>query len=80
MLNTDPQLAETVITDSNSKEHTQNNVNQKEFPQLKQYFSFFIKIEKKKKKPEQKVPENQKTKHTKVARSHFPNFVCLYGA
>ena len=50
MLNTDPQLAETVITDSNSKEHTQNNVNQKEFPQLKQYFSFFIKIEKKKKK------------------------------
>ena len=31
MLNTDPQLAETVIIDSNSKEHTQNNVNQKEF-------------------------------------------------
>ena len=44
-LNTDPQLAETIITDRNSKEHTQNKVHQKELFQLKKYFSSFTKIE-----------------------------------
>ena len=62
MLNTDPQLAETIIIDSNSKEHTQNNVNQKELPQLKQYSSFFIKIEKKK---QQKTTLSKKYLKTK---------------
>ena len=41
--NTGSQLAETIIIDKNSKEHTQNRVNQKELSQLK-YFSSFIKI------------------------------------
>ena len=36
--NTSPQLAEAVIIDSNSKQHPQNEVNQKELPQLKKYF------------------------------------------
>ena len=40
-----PQLAETIIIDWNSKEHTQNKVYQKELPQLKKCFSSFIKIE-----------------------------------
>ena len=44
-LNTDPQLAETITIDRNSKEHTQNKINQKELPQLKKYFSCFIKTE-----------------------------------
>ena len=35
--NTVSQLAEAVITDSNSKEHQQNEFNQKELPQLKKY-------------------------------------------
>ena len=43
-LNTDSQLAETIIIDKNSKEHTQNRVNQKELSQLNKYFSSFIKI------------------------------------
>ena len=68
MLNTDPQLAETVIIDSNSKEHTQDNVNQKEFPQLTQYFSFFIKIEKKKKKKKNLNKKYLKTKKQSMPR------------
>ena len=44
-LNTDPQLAETITVDRNSKEHTQNKVNQKELSQLKKYFSSLIKTE-----------------------------------
>ena len=44
-LNTAPQLAETIIFDRNSKEHTQNKVNQKKLPQLQKYFSRFTKIE-----------------------------------
>ena len=38
--NSVPQLAETVglIIDRNSKEHPQNEVNQKELPQLKKHF------------------------------------------
>ena len=45
MLNTDPQLAKSIIIDKNSKEHTQDKVNQKDLPQLKKYFSSFIKNE-----------------------------------
>ena len=37
--NTIPQLAEAVITHRNSKEHPQNEVNQKELPQLKKHFT-----------------------------------------
>ena len=37
--NTGPQLAEVVIVDGNSNEHPQNEVNQKELPQLKKYFT-----------------------------------------
>ena len=44
-LSTASQLAETKIVDRNSKEHTQNKVNQKELSQMKQYFSFFTKTE-----------------------------------
>ena len=40
--NTAPQLTETIIIDMNSKEHPQNKVNQKELPQLKKYYSYFI--------------------------------------
>ena len=43
-LGTGPQLAKTIIIDRNSKEHTQNKVNQKELLQLKKYFSSFTKI------------------------------------
>ena len=41
-LNTAPQLAGIIITNRNSREHPQIKVNQKEMPQLKKYFSFFI--------------------------------------
>ena len=34
-----PQLAEAVIINRNSKEHPQNEVNQKELPQLKKHFA-----------------------------------------
>ena len=44
-LKTDPQLSETITIDRNSKEHTQNKINQEKLPQSKKYFSFFIKIE-----------------------------------
>ena len=44
-LNIASQLSETIITDRNYKEHTQNNVNQKELPQLKKYFSPFTESE-----------------------------------
>ena len=44
-LKTAPQLAETKIIGRNSKENTQNKVNQKEVPQLKKYFNTFTKIE-----------------------------------
>ena len=44
-LNADPQLAETIIIDRSSKQNTQNKVNQKKPPQLRKYFSSFIKIE-----------------------------------
>ena len=44
------------------KEHSQNKANQKSLPQLKKYFSSFIKMEK---NSEQKVLENQKTKNVK---------------
>ena len=37
--NTVPQLAETVIIDRDSKKHPQNEINQKELPQLKNYFT-----------------------------------------
>ena len=37
--NTVPQLAEAVIIDRNSKEHPQNDVNQKELSQLKKHFA-----------------------------------------
>ena len=37
--NTVPQLAEAVITGRNSKENPQNEVNQKELPQLKKHFT-----------------------------------------
>ena len=37
--NTAPQLAEAVIIDRNSKEHPQNEVNQKELSQLKKHFT-----------------------------------------
>ena len=37
--NTVSQLAEAVIIDRNSKEHPQNEVNQKELPQLKKHFT-----------------------------------------
>ena len=43
-LNTVSQLAETKIVDRNSKERTQNKVNQKELPRIKEYFSSFTKI------------------------------------
>ena len=46
-LNTASQLAETITTHRNSKERTQNKVNQKELPQLNKYLSSFTKIEKK---------------------------------
>ena len=36
--NTAPQLAETVIIDRNSKQHLQNEVNQKELLQLRKHF------------------------------------------
>ena len=55
----------------NSKEHTQNEVNQKELPQLKKYFSSFIKIEAKLNK---KYFKNQKIKCQ--GRSHLlPGFI-----
>ena len=44
-LNTAAQLAEAKIDDRNFKGHTQNRVNQKELPEIKKYFSSFIKIE-----------------------------------
>ena len=44
-LNIASQLSETIITDRNYKEHTQNNANQKELPQLKKYFSPFTESE-----------------------------------
>ena len=44
------------------KEHSQDKANQKSLPQLKKYFSSFIKMEK---NSEQKVLENQKTKNVK---------------
>ena len=44
-VNTAPQLVETIITDISFKDYTQNKANQKELPQLKKYFSSFIKIE-----------------------------------
>ena len=37
--NTVPQLAEAVIIDRDYKEHLQNEVNQKELPQLKKHFT-----------------------------------------
>ena len=37
--NTVPQLAEAVIIDRNSREYPQNEVNQKELPQLKKHFT-----------------------------------------
>ena len=37
--NTIPQLAEALIIDKNSKEHPQNEVNQKELPQIKKHFT-----------------------------------------
>ena len=42
--NTAPQLAEAKIIDKNFKKHIQNNVDQKELPQIKKYFSSFTKI------------------------------------
>ena len=36
-LNTDPKLADTIVTERNSKQHTQNKVNQNELPQLRKY-------------------------------------------
>ena len=39
------QLVEKIIIDRNSKEHTQNKVNQKELPQLKKKFHFPHKVE-----------------------------------
>ena len=51
------QLVEKIIIDRNSKEHTQNKVNQKELPQLKKKIHFLIKL---KQDPEQKVLVNQK--------------------
>ena len=62
-LNTDPQLAETIIIDRSSKELTQNKVNQKELPQLKKYFSSFMKIET---KTDQKALENKIIKSVKA--------------
>ena len=60
-LNTDSQLAETIIIiDKNSKEHTQNRVNQKELSQLKKYFSSFIKIEIKLNKKYLKIKKKEK--------------------
>ena len=44
-LNTGPQLAETIVTDRNSRKDTQNIVNQKWLPGFKKYFSSFIKRE-----------------------------------
>ena len=44
-LNTGPKLAEAIIIDRNSKEHTPKKVNQKELSQLKKQFSLFTKIE-----------------------------------
>ena len=40
-----PQLAEITIIDMNSKEHTENKVNQKELRQLQKCFNSFTKIE-----------------------------------
>ena len=40
-----PQLAEIIIIDMNSKEHTENKVNQKELRQLQKCFNSFTKIE-----------------------------------
>ena len=37
--NTIPQIAEAVIIDRNSKEHPQNEANQKELPKLKKHFT-----------------------------------------
>ena len=62
-LNTDPQLAETIIVDRSSRELTQNEVNQKELPQLKKCFSSFIKIET---KTDQKALENKIIKSVKA--------------
>ena len=62
-LNTDPQLAETIIIDRSSKELSQNKVNQKELPQLKKYFSSFMKIET---KTDQKALENKIIKSVKA--------------
>ena len=61
-LNTDPQLAETIV-DRSSRELTQNKVNQKELPKLKKCFSSFIKIET---KTDQKALENKIIKSGKA--------------
>ena len=37
--NNAPQLTETAIIDKNSKEHPQNEINQKELPQLMKHFT-----------------------------------------
>ena len=43
--NTASQLEEIIIIDKNLKEYPQNKFNQKKLPQLKKYFSSFIKTE-----------------------------------
>ena len=57
-----PQLAEAVIIDRNSKEHLQNEANQKELPQLKKYFT--------------KSKECQVIQFVAKQGLH-PNYVCL---
>ena len=51
----------------NSKEHPQNEVNQKELPQLKKHFT--------------KIKKCQGRNHLFIAKQGlYPNYVCLYYA
>ena len=68
--NTAPQLVEAIIIDSNSKEHPQNKFNQKELPELKKYFTSFIKIETKLWAKSIWKPKNEETQ----GRSHLIYF------
>ena len=61
---TAPQLAETIVTDRNSKEYPKKKVNKKELPRLNIYI--LVPSLKLKQNFEQKVLENQKTKIIKA--------------
>ena len=82
-LNTDPQLSEATIIDiidRNSKEHTQNKVNQKELLQFNKYLSSFIKTEAKlnKKYLNTKNKECQGRSHLIYSQGRTSSKFCMF--